>query len=301
MHSLDLSHFQDSLVLHFGVSDKSISAYTLASTLMSLSNAAKAANVTLNSGHEIEIFVDAIGPGSFRAVLRTVYRNSENVFKSQILVPLVVGVLGNYIYERTLSIDNQPTIEVKTDEVIVKSGADRIIVPRNVYDATRTVEGNSQFIRGIQDAFEALAFDEEIHSFGIVEKIDSPPPIISIPREKIIRLAAAEAQIIESRVLIEDADLQIIKAILTKSRRRWEFVWRGATISAPVLDEKFYSDFFAHEITIAPGDTLRVKLAIKQVNDPGTGIFVNSSYEVLSVNEHIPRVRQLPLADSRDY
>lgn len=74
-----------------------------------------------------------------------------------------------------------------------------------------------------------------------------------------------------------------------------EFVWRGVTISAPVLHDGFYREFFAHEITIAPGDTLRVTLAIKQSRDPETGIYTNVGYEILEVHEHVPRVRQMPL------
>lgn len=208
---------------------------------------------------------------------------------------LVLGVLGNYIYERTLAVDDKITVEVKTDEVIIQKGNDRVIVPRNVYDATRRVEKNPQFIKAITRTFEAVAADEKVKSFGLVEKMDSPAPAIPIPRSTILSLATQTPEDPDSRVITEQAELQIVKAILKKSRRRWEFVWRGVTISAPIMNERFYVEFFAHEITIAPGDTLKVTLAIKQTKDPDTGIYTNTGYEVVEIHGHVPRIRQMPL------
>ncbi|ODU93976.1 MAG: hypothetical protein ABT18_06445 [Rhodanobacter sp. SCN 66-43] len=99
------------------------------------------------------------------------------------------------------------------------------------------------------------------------------------------------------RVVTEIADLQIVKAILDKSKRKWEFMWRGFKISAPVIDDQFYKDFFAHNITIAPGDVLNVTLHILQQRDEDTGIYRNVGYEVVTVHSHTPRVTQMRLAD----
>jgi hypothetical protein len=98
-----------------------------------------------------------------------------------------------------------------------------------------------------------------------------------------------------ARVIKEKCELQIVKAILEKGRRKWEFMWRGVRISAPVLDESFHSKFWAHEITIAPGDELHVQLAIKQIRDSKTGIYTNVEYEVVEVFKHVPGIRQMPL------
>jgi hypothetical protein len=99
----------------------------------------------------------------------------------------------------------------------------------------------------------------------------------------------------DARVIYEQVDLQIIKAILDKSKRKWEFMWRGIKISAPVVYEPFYVNFFAHEITIAPGDILNAKLAIRQTKDPQTGIYSNIGYEVVEVYDHFPRIKQMSL------
>lgn len=296
MRVVDIAQFENSVVIHFDTDDTRINAYTFASTLVALADAAKAANTTLNVGCEIEIVVEAIGPGSFRALIRALYSSSRNLFANQIVMGLVIGVLGNYIYERTLSVDNKVTVEVKTDEVIIQKGNDRVVVPRNVYDATRRVEKNPQFVKAMTRTFEAVSADEKVNSFGLVEKMDSPAPAILIPRSTMLSLASQSPEDPDSRVITEQAELQIVKAILKKSNRRWEFVWRGITISAPVLHDQFYMNFFAHEITIAPGDTLNVTLAIKQAKDPDTGIYTNVGYEVVEVHGHVPRIKQMPLA-----
>jgi hypothetical protein len=73
-------------------------------------------------------------------------------------------------------------------------------------------------------------------------------------------------------------------------------MWHGVKISAPVLDPTFYTRFRAHVITIAPGDLLKARLAIKQALDPQNGIYSNVSYEVPEVYEHIRRMQQTELS-----
>src|SRR5690606_42133860 len=82
------------------------------------------------------------------------------------------------------------------------------------------------------------------------------------------------------------------RAILERSKRKWEFVWQGFKISAPVLDEMFYDDFFAHKVKIAPGDQLEAKVKIYQIKDEDTGIYSNDRYEVVEVIKHIPHIEQ---------
>jgi len=295
MPVVDISQFENSVVIHFDTDDTRINVYTLASTMVALADAAKAANSTLNAGCEIEIVVEALGPGSFRAKIRALYTTSRNLFSNQIVLGVIIGVIGNYIYERTLSLDTKVTVEVKTDEVVIQRGQDRVVVPRNVYDATRKAERNVQFVKAMTKTFEAVAADEKIKSIGLVAAMDSPAPEIPIPRACLQALASETPDDPDARVILEPAELQIIKAILEKSKRKWEFMWRGIKISAPVVHERFYINFFAHSITIAPGDTLEVTLAIKQTKDQDTGIYTNIGYEVVEVHNHIPRIKQVPL------
>lgn len=297
MPSINIAEFAEGFVIHFDTAGERINAYTLASTLVGIADAAKAANSTINLGYDIEIVVEAIGPGSFRALIRAIYKQTGNLFSGESLRAIVLGIIASFIYERSCAVDHPIKVEVSTKEVVIESGQNKVIVPREVYDATRTAEHNPQFVRGIIKTFEAVGTDDKVNGVGIVPKIDSPPPAILIPQNTIRQIEIEPTDDPLTRVIEEQCDLQIVKAILERSTRKWEFMWRGVRISAPVLDQGFYNRFFAHAITIAPGDELKARLAIKQSREPRTGIYTNIGYEVHEVYEHVPRTRQegLPL------
>jgi hypothetical protein len=295
--TVKLSQFEDALVIHFATEGRRINAYTFASTLVALADAAKAANASINPGYEVEVVVEAIGPGSFRALIRTLYNKSRNLLGNQVVLAIVVGIITNYIYERTFAMDNAVKVEIKTDEVIIKRGNDRIIVPRNIYDSTRIAEKNPNFSKAVTRAFDAIGRDTDIEGIGFVPAIDCPPPGVLIKRDEVQAAALLPIETPTDRIVPEQVDLQIIKAILQRSKRKWEFMWRGVKISAPVVDDKFYVDFFAHDITIAPGDILHVTLHVYQSKDLDTGIYRNVKYEVVQVLRHTPRVKQLHFPD----
>ncbi len=91
MPTVAIRDFGDHFVIYFGSADRRINAYTLAATLTNLADAAKAANATLNPGHEIEVVVEALGAGSFRAQIRTVYREAANLFSTDSVRQLVLA------------------------------------------------------------------------------------------------------------------------------------------------------------------------------------------------------------------
>ncbi len=295
MRVLNISEFKDSIVLHFQTDGERINAYTLASTLVAVADSAKAANQSINPGYDVEIVVEALGSGSFRAKIKSIYTTANNLFSGRTLQVIALAIIANYVYERTLSLDDSVRVEVRTDEVIIERGEERLIVPRTVYDATRNVEKDPQFTKAISRTLEAMRDDDKIQSFGIVKDMRSPKPDIVVPRSVMQSIVSTPSDETSVRVIEEQCSLQILKAILEKSRRKWEFVWRGVKISAPIVDDKFYSDFSSHKITIAPGDELKVKLAIKQERDEATGIFTNVGYQVTEVYEHIPGIKQDPL------
>jgi hypothetical protein len=143
----------------------------------------------------------------------------------------------------------------------------------------------------------SMMMDERISGFGIQADIDSKPPEVVLPRELLaIRDETSESDE-KTRVVEEDCDLYIIKAILERSKRKWGFKWHGISISAPIVDPTFYDDFAHHNFTIAPGDEFQARLAIHQRKDDISGVYTNVRYEVIHVYRHIPHPRptSLPL------
>lgn len=299
MATVSIAKFDDTLVLYFETQGHRINAYTLATTLVAVADAAKAANAAINPGHEIEIVVEALSPGSFKATLKAIYKSRPGVLSAQLAGAIVIGLLTNFIYEKVFQDDPHVSITVNTNEVIVEDGNDRYIIPREIYDATRQAEKNPEFPKAVGRVLDAISRDPDIQGLRLLPADSSAAttPVISIERLRAASLKPMDLPNI--RVVPEIVNLQILKAILERSRRKWEFMWRGFKISAPITDEHFYINFFAHDITIAPGDVLSVTLHVVQELDPRSGVYRNLRYEVVQVHDHIPRIKQ-PLLTSGD-
>jgi hypothetical protein len=284
--TIRLSEYQDAFVIHFGGEFTRVNAYTLATTLVGLADAAKAANAVLNPGYEVEVVVEALGAGSFRAKIRAVYHSAGNLFSREALRGIVVGVIAGFIVQ--LSLGEDVTVNVYTDEVIIEKGSTRVVVPRETYDSIERVKPDAQFRTGVGRVFRAVEDDGSIRDVGIGTDLDEPTPPIRIPRESFVgipeRLFGSDS---DKRDIVEITDVRITRAILERSRRRWQFIWNGIRISAAIRDNAFYDDFIAHRITVAPGDRLHVRMRIRQQRDPEVGVFFNTGYEILEVLDHI--------------
>jgi hypothetical protein len=289
MPTVNVREFEQSFVIYFGTELPRVNAYTLAATLTSFADAARAANAIINPGYEVEVVVEALGAGSFKAKVRTVYRGAANLFSGENLRSIVLGVIASFVYQHTLAPDAEITVNVTTDEVVIEQGDKKVIVPREVHDAVQQVERSPEFRKGVSRVMRAVDEDPSVNSFGFARDFSDPKPPIEIPRDRFLALPEVlELPNEDTREIFETADLQVVRAILERSKRRWEFVWNGIRISAPVLDQEFYDRFFAREISLAPGDKLHVRLRVRQRRDPDIGIFINESYEVVEVFNHKP-------------
>ena len=67
MSTVRIGEIENTFVIHFGSNFHRINAYTLASALFGFADAAKAANSIINPGYEIEVVVEALSEGSFKA------------------------------------------------------------------------------------------------------------------------------------------------------------------------------------------------------------------------------------------
>jgi len=102
---VDIREYEEEIVLHFGGERNKINAYTLASALVSIADAIKEANAVINPGYEVEVLVEAFGEGSFRAKVKTAYKGLKNLFNSNKLESIAIGVLASFIYQHTLAPD----------------------------------------------------------------------------------------------------------------------------------------------------------------------------------------------------
>jgi hypothetical protein len=297
MAELRISNFETGFVLYFETPEPRINAYALASTLVALADAAKAAGRTLNSAIDIEIVVEALDSGSFKARISAIARESGLFVKQQLVTGILIGVLSSYVYDHTLAKKERVVVVVDKDEVIITQGDDRIIVPREVHEAQQLVAKNPVFVRSIDRMLGSVIIDEHVTGFGLTSDASGHPPALLLPRDLLaIRDEPVDPEA-KTRVVEEDCDLYIVKAIMERSKRKWEFKWHGMNIAAPIKDPNFYDDFASHNFTIAPGDEFQARLAIRQTRDDISGVYTNTGYEVLHVYRHIshPKPGHLPL------
>ena len=195
--------FEDTIVVHFGGKAGSIDAYTFAEALIGFADTAYAVSSTIDPGQEIEIIVEATGPGSFRAVIRRLKKKYGGT-----LSPLAIifwGVVTNAIYDATLKKDDPVLITINTNEVIIKHGHDTVTVPRNVYDASENAKKNPAVGKGIKKIFETIERDPNVTEFGLTSSIRDPQPLVTIPRAD---FSVATRQVV---IEAEDPPLERIK------------------------------------------------------------------------------------------
>ncbi len=293
-----VAEFEDTLVVYFATESPRINAYTLATTLIGLADAAKAANASVNPGYEIEVLVEALAPGSFKATLRALYASASNLFSRNDVRNIVIAIVANFIYERFIAKSPDVTVIANTDEVIIVQGNTRILVPRQLHEETKRISTNPAFLDGIDAVVRAVELDSEVKSIGISPNPNDSKPPVEITREVIASFTRESVEPLASERIVEEiTEVQILRAILERSPRLWQFAWHGVRISSPVSDDLFYDKFFRHQITIAPGDVLRVHLQIRQSRNADLGVYMNKSYEVVKVIDHVPSAEQLPLAE----
>lgn len=285
----------DKFVLYFETQRHEVNAYALASALVGLADAVRDANATVNPGYRVEVVVEALAPGSFKATVKTVFAHARNLFSGVMVQSIIWGIVSTHIYEKLFKNDAPPKITVSEDLVVIEVGNNKIVVPRNVYEKKKLVETSERFNNAIGKVFEAATSDPNVTGVGFGSEHDSSPPQLIVPREKFMNFQTDQPVNETSREIIEVTNVEINRAILERGKRRWEFYWRDIKIAAPILDERFFERFIAHEIMIAPGDALEVALRIVQERKPKSGIFVNVRYEIVKVYGHVPRLKQAAL------
>lgn len=311
MNEIDLRGLDDkSFTVRFGGAPSEIDVYTIAAALTGIADALREINEIVNPDVELEISLSSTAEGSFLARLR-LKKSTRNVL-ARIGEPIVIGLLVNYLFSAMTY--EKPTYKVVGDELVVETQHEKLRFPKSVFDFKDEVATKPVVAQGVKKAVDAAQQDEAVSSFGIVA--DNQPAVevgrrdfnhviakleraIDIPGTRFELESIVEAS--ATRTVLERAKLTIIKAVLKRSRRKWQFNWNGIDISAAIIDQTFFDRLESREITIAQGDALDVDLSITQFFDPSDRVWRNTLYEVVRVHGLIegPRQTSLGLSDDR--
>jgi hypothetical protein len=298
MADINLSEFAgDEIVFHFGGRPSEVDAYTFANTLLAFSEALQEISRQLDPNTRIEITIEGLGEGSFRAKLRTVTKLLSRLLQStaaqEAARNIILPLLMMFIYDRYFA--DRARIIVTDDSYIYEHGHDRIIMPKFIYDKKKSMRDPAAVDKQIARGFSVLEDDPSVTDFGITKKLDDPEPTSSILRQDFGVLSRYTILVEEGedqRVLEQREKLVVVRAILMRGTRRWQFVWNGIQISAPILDERFYDALARREYTFGQGDIIDVTLRIFQERDTRLGVYINKAYEVTEVFGKITGPRQ---------
>ena len=251
------------LVLHFGGRPNEVDAFTFSNSLIAFAEAIQEINRQINENYSVEIKIEGAGPGSFRALIATHLKSLGGLLKHDAW-NVIASLLASFIFLR-LNPQDPTQIIVNDDFVIITSGSDRVIIPRATWEAKETIKNPRAVEHHIGTAFSVLAEDPSVSNFGIASSLSSPEPIGTIDHSHFAIIA-------RSYEVKEDADgkrhqdertkLTVIKLVFERGNRKWQFVWNGIRISAPIRSDDFFDKLASREYDFSQGDVLDVTLRV---------------------------------------
>ena len=197
---------------------------------------------------------------------------------------IVLPLLVMFIYDRYFT--ERPRIIVTDESYILETGKDRIIMPKNIYERKKALRDPSAVDRHIARGFAVLEEDLSVSDFGFTKKLEDHHPLAEIPRDDFAILSRHTDLVLEEegeRIVDQREKLVVLRAILARGNRKWQFVWNGIQISAPIIDQEFYDALARHEYVSGQGDVLDVILRIFQKRNDSAMVYLNVDYQVTKV------------------
>lgn len=295
-YSLPIS--EDSFKIKFDGELNDINVLTFLSSIKNFNDLLQEINLELNRKNNlntnIEVRIKALEKGSFIANIEILKTINETLFSGagiayvSGIVTIMSGIFGLRKFlksKKPTKIENHDDKNIK----IANNSGNVLIIENFTFDL---YDKNVNIYNAISQTFSALKQDKNISGFELRDKQDkSFFETKEFEFEELSETIDIESG--EKRIKSELATLNIIKVCFEKNLK-WQFYYKGMKITASLLDEGFYKRINDGE-QFAKGDTLEVELNIKQEFDETVNTFVNKSFEIIKIINHIPRNKQLSL------
>ncbi len=306
MDDIDLTHFEDdgSFVVKL-VGPSGIRAETLAEIIGGIAQSLHAVGEAVDPVHTLDVIVSRLEPGSVNIVVRVkqhLKRNAGTYVAAAVTADIIVGLFTNYLYDLIRPAE-VCEVSVDADKITVQGSNCRVTIRREVYDLRNRIDGNPRVAEGAKRALEAAKKDRAVRSLGVGTKLNARP-VVTVGRADFdvgllraspmtsgytLKLDAREAlterdaPTFRTRELDVSADLTIVKAVLLRGKRKWQFNWQGIKISAPIADPDFFDQLESRAIALRQGDALEATLRIQQRFLPEARVWENTAYTVMKV------------------
>jgi len=296
INTVNLADFKNTFIISYDGQLHSIEANTFANSIVAISRIIEEVNYFISPDSKVEIRIEAIDKGSWKPTIKVCPKNfwnkvvpylpEKNQTVATFIAVLALFSLGN----------NKDTITVKDEEVIIETNNSKIILPREIYNNANKIKNQKNIKSEVASSFSIINNDPSISGFKIQKSLEDKSFPFQAKKEDFnyfINIIDAQEDLDgNKKKLTEEASLQLIKVILEKGKRKWEFAWKGIKISAPVSDDKFWDKMAKGEVSIKQGDSIKANLQIIQVLDPYSKVFFNESYDVIEVIDYITSPEQ---------
>lgn len=284
---------QEILTVKFDGQNHQIDVQTFAYSVLNFATVIKETNKKLNAA-TVDIHIKAPERGSVIVQLITTVTQDPTLIPNSVsfvadLVATVGGLYGIHHFisgrktKKPEKIDGSIRIELEDGSHMTV--AEKIY---NIYVDTPSIPN------GISQHFSALNEDPAVSKFE-VSRPDGKGKLIEVGREDYARLAIKQQfDTGNARTITELAHLYIYKVVFDRTDRKWEFYYNGNRISASISDDEFYQLIDRGE-AFAKGDQLRADIQVNQVFDESVGAYINQSFQITKVYEHIKRSTSIPL------
>ncbi|MCL5784345.1 MAG: hypothetical protein M1142_03255 [Patescibacteria group bacterium] len=277
--------------LYFDGQLSQINVNTLINSLLNVSTIIQQTNQYLGPEKNVEIKINPFAPGSFRILGEIVEKASQY----QSLLPdgvdyfekLIAIVVGVFTIRKFLGGEPPEKVEPgETTTSITNINGDVLVFDNSIVQIYNT---NQVVNDSLSKNFETLENDPEIGTFEIKQRSQT---LFKADRSDFGNMMKKNVVETEGRraIIREKASLNIFKLVFQEDNK-WGFLYDGNKIAASISDENFFKLIDEGE-RFAKGDTLLVDLKINQIYDPSVNGYLNESFEIVKVLQHIPRPEQ---------
>jgi hypothetical protein len=268
-----------------------VDASTLGYSLVNITTIIREISEETAAG-KIDIKVKSTAPGSFLVHL-ALGPLSDPLFQANLVqageAGLVILKTLTELFRLRKLLKGEPPKEInpKEDEIEVKTGNNStVIIDKRTFN---TYFNHPIVNEALAKTFKALESDPSIEGFEITDEQEHS--LFEATRDDFpgMGLTTSVPQT-DSREVVEPTHVYIVKPSFDP-KLKWDVLYKGNRIPVWMRDQEFQGRIEKGE-RFAKGDVLAIELKIHQKLDTALGAYVNKSYEIIRVREHIPRLEQ---------
>ena len=273
-----------------------IDANLLVNNLIHTTSIIQEINRNFDSGKKIDIQIKALEKGSFLIhidLIESAFDNLKNLLTKD-NIELARSVIGAFVglieLKKFLKGKEEKAIENSGNKVKITNQEGQVLYVENF---VQNIYNHNTIVKdALSQSFETLENDNSITGYEITDRNNKT--LVRVDREEFEYISVKSEELLEGEKNIVVAGRLNIIRISFDDKLKSDFYFKGNKISAKINDVDFYKRVDKGE-SFAKGDVLEVELEIKQVFETSVNTFVNKSYKIKRIINHILRNEQSKL------